>query len=1010
VPGTLTPAAFGAFYSCIKSEWTFEVQTQDTWAQSSFGTWKVYIDTDGNQTGGCQGLGWDYLAQVTQASQGSLRAQVGALNPDCSFAGNPASGGSACTAATTMVPCWTISANSAAVSFPASAIKGASTLVWGGVLQSFTEESQGGGDLVPCGGQSGCGAPFADGQLIVGAVAESVPPNQSPNTCNTTSPSGTEVATTSDSALAASTLNQAGTFSDVRDYGEGIVSFTGDPTTAKSLLAAASVTVSQLAPSQVYQPLVTFTSAGIPISTGLSQSNLNVLNVIGATGAHSVTTGISVTTKTGVVVADIDTGVDYQQANIPQANLLNGLDESTGTPGGTPIGPASLKTDTVQANAGDGTAVAGVIAAMPNKGVGLTSLGLNTRVLPVKVNFDDTAHVSAEIDAGIRWAADHGAQIINLGLGGTCSNDPNLLSAIQHAQGNGNLVVAAAGNGALNANLDLTDGTNDAPSYPASDPGVIAVGATGGDGIRAAYSNTGSYVSMVAPGGSGISGDTADDVPLLAPSDWCPFPPCYTTGAGTSLAAAQVSAAAALIWSFNPSLTASQVSELLTPTTTDQGVSGTDREYGTGMENASVALADTPPLAPTSPALPSYGTFTNLQTPCRILDTRNTGTPIGPGATHTLSVKVPGASCIGGGSVPCPALSQPSCGLVAVVINATVTQGTASSFLTVWPAGQTQPNASNINFTAHQTLPNLVTVKVGTGGQVNFFNNAGSVHLLLDVAGYYVDGSQPVGSTFVPVPPTRILDTRPGFVFAGAPRTLTITGITFPNGTFVPNNAAGVVLNVTAVGASSPGNLTVTAADVNTAPTASNLNFGAGQVIPNLVSTRLGLVNGGMSGGIKIFNATGRVQVVVDLQGWFTAPGDTIGNPPHLTGSRFFPLVAHRILDTRANVGGYSAPIGGLPPLNPIGVGIVGQGGVLDGGSAVVMNTTVTGSTAPSFLTVYPADPRPTASNLNFGPGQTIANLVSASIGPNGQDKIYNNSGTVQAIADVVGWYGPAGA
>src|SRR5262249_32280849 len=145
--------------------------------------------------------------------------------------------------------------------------------------------------------------------------------------------------------------------------------------------------------------------------------------------------------------------------------------------------------DTGQINSGIGTAVAGLIAAAPGSSndVSLTSLGLNTRILPVKVNFDDTANLSAEIDAGIRWAADNGAGIINLSFGGVCP-DPNLLSAIQHAQSKGALVVAAAGDGALNT---VTGGTNDAPSYPANDSGVIAVGATGPDGTRAAYSNTG---------------------------------------------------------------------------------------------------------------------------------------------------------------------------------------------------------------------------------------------------------------------------------------------------------------------------------------------------------------------------------------------------------------------------------------------------------------------------------------------------------------------------------------
>ena len=145
--------------------------------------------------------------------------------------------------------------------------------------------------------------------------------------------------------------------------------------------------------------------------------------------------------------------------------------------------------------------------------------------------------------------------------------------------------MAAAGNGAVSPTADPSNGTGDALNYPADDAGVVAVGATGGDGLRASYSNTGAYVGMAAPGGSDISLDPGDDLGVLAPTDQCrplQTPTCYTTGAGTGLAAAQVSAEAALIWAVNPpgagappsGLTASQVRELVESTTTDQGVTG----------------------------------------------------------------------------------------------------------------------------------------------------------------------------------------------------------------------------------------------------------------------------------------------------------------------------------------------------------------------------------------------------------------------------------------------------
>jgi hypothetical protein len=361
---------------------------------------------------------------------------------------------------------------------------------------------------------------------------------------------------------------------------------------------------------------------------------------------------------------------------------------------------------------------------------------------------------------------------------------------------------------------------------------------------------------------------------------------------------------------------------------------------------------------------------------------------LGPGST--LNLKVTG---VGG---------VPSSGVSAVVLNTTVTAPTTTSFLTVWPAGQTRPNASNINFNTGKTLPNLVTVKVGSNGQVSFFNAAGFVHVLADVAGYYVDSTGPPGSTFVPVSPVRLLDTRSnGGAFGGIRSSpLQVTG------GIVPSTATGVVVNVTVTGPTASSFVTVYPANLTSVPNVSNLNFSKGETIPNLVSVQLGQIGTSAQKGINFFNAGGTVQVIVDLEGYY-APGNASG-----LGSRFFPVVDHRILDTRSNIGG--VPPGPISAGTPISVPIVGQGGVLDGASAVVMNTTITAPTASGFLTVFPANlmSPPNVSNLNFTAGETIANLVSVATGLNpalGRDKFANASGSVQAIGDVVGWYGPPG-
>ena len=115
--------------------------------------------------------------------------------------------------------------------------------------------------------------------------------------------------------------------------------------------------------------------------------------------------------------------------------------------------------------------------------------------------------------------------------------------------------------------------------------------------------------------------------------------------------------------------------------------------------------------------------------PVRILDTRiglgtaaSSTAPLGPGGAINLQVA-------GAGGVPV--------GATAVVMNVTYTQATAAGFLTVWPAGQPRPNVSNLNTQPGGTQPNLVTVKLGSGGQVSIFNFAGTTHVIADVAGYY---------------------------------------------------------------------------------------------------------------------------------------------------------------------------------------------------------------------------------------------------------------------------------
>ena len=388
------------------------------------------------------------------------------------------------------------------------------------------------------------------------------------------------------------------------------------------------------------------------------------------------------------------------------------------------------------------------------------------------------------------------------------------------------------------------------------------------------------------------------------------------------------------------------------------------------------ALAATP----TTP-----GAFVSLD-PSRLLDTR-----VGNGAAQapvsafgTVSLQVTGRGGV------------PSSGVAAVVVNVTVTGPSAGGFLTVYPSGTSQPTASNLNFTTGQTIPNLVTVKVGTAGKVNLTNNsAGAAHLIADVAGYFLAGTATAPGAFVSLSPERVLDTRIG---NGAPQTAVpaygTIDLQVAGRAGVPaSGVSAVVLNVTVTGPSAGGFLTVYPSGTSQ-PTASNLNFTAGQSIPNLVTVKFGT-----GGKIKLTNnSAGTVHLIGDVAGYYLA-----GTPTE--AGTFVSVAPSRVLDTRV---GNGAPQTAVASFGTVRLQVTGRGGVPSTGvAAVVMNATVTGPTAGGFITVYPsASSRPTASNLNFTAGQSIPNLVTVKVGGNGKVNLTNNStGKVNLIADVAGYY-----
>jgi hypothetical protein len=386
-----------------------------------------------------------------------------------------------------------------------------------------------------------------------------------------------------------------------------------------------------------------------------------------------------------------------------------------------------------------------------------------------------------------------------------------------------------------------------------------------------------------------------------------------------------------------------------------------------GVSSGGVEAASSPPTAP--------GTYVSLK-PARILDTRSQLGATAPGSRATVTLAVAGHGGV------------PATGASAVVMNLTVTQPTSSGYLTAWASGAAQPTASNLNFAKGKTVANLAVIPVGVDGKINIYNRAGVSQVIGDVAGYYLAGS-PVASAgaFVATNPSRILDTR-SKLGASAPGNAATVKLTVAGHGGVPSTGvSAVVMNLTVTKPTGNGYLTAWA-DGAARPTASNVNFTKGTTVANLA-----VIPVGANGKIDLFNFSGVSQVIGDVAGYIVA-----GTP---TASGSLKAVApSRIVDTRRKLGA-SAPGTNVA----ITVTVAGHGGVPAGAAAVVLNLTVTKPTAAGYLTAW-ADgtPQPTASNVNFAKGDTVANLAIVPIGADGKIKIFNYSGVSQVIADVAGY------
>jgi subtilisin family serine protease len=224
---------------------------------------------------------------------------------------------------------------------------------------------------------------------------------------------------------------------------------------------------------------------------------------------------------------------------------------------------------------GHGTMVAGIAAATTNNAQGVAGGAWRGKILPVKVLDARGAANDDDIAAGITFAVDRGASVINLSLGGPGAS-ATLQSAVNYATSRNVVVIAAAGNDGNNGFAAATT-----PHYPAACDGVVSVGSTDAAGNHSSFSSYGSWIDVVAPGqtnnSAGISTTTTGSG--------------YGSGSGTSFSSPLVAAIAFLMRSADPNATQGTITLRLIATARDLGTPGVDSVYGSGMVDATAALA-----------------------------------------------------------------------------------------------------------------------------------------------------------------------------------------------------------------------------------------------------------------------------------------------------------------------------------------------------------------------------------------------------------------------------------
>ena len=384
----------------------------------------------------------------------------------------------------------------------------------------------------------------------------------------------------------------------------------------------------------------------------------------------------------------------------------------------------------------------------------------------------------------------------------------------------------------------------------------------------------------------------------------------------------------------------------------------------------------------------SGATFVPIE-PLRILDTR-----FGVGLTGAFSANTAREFTVAGfasgaGSIPAEA--------VAVTGNVTVTGQTKPGYVSVTTTKTATPTTSTINFPTGDNRANNITIPVSAAGTLSAVYKApagSTANVVFDVSGYFLAGDAEAGYT--PMTPVRVLDSRPGIGIGltgpfttGVPRELAIAG-----GNGIPANAVAVTANLTVVGQTRPGYVSVTPTS-DAAPDTSTINFPTGDTRANGLTATL---DGGSLWLVYVAGAAASTNLILDVTGFYLPAGD---------GLAFYPLDPGRLMDTRSTV--LTGLTGRFTSGTPRTLATAGHWGVPADAAAITGNLTVVSQTAGGYVSATPiATGTPSTSTLNFPVGDTRANGITVPLAGDGsQAFVYKASGgaTTHLILDVSGYF-----